>query len=65
LANVQLQDGPDVFRWNLYENGKLSVDSMYSALIQPGIPIAKTDNDKLWKLKLALRVYLDGTFGRE
>jgi hypothetical protein len=43
LANVQLQDGPDVVRWSLHENGKFSVGSMYSALIQPDIPI-----DQIW-----------------
>jgi hypothetical protein len=32
------------------------VRSMYSALIQPDIPIEKVSNDKLWKLKLLMRI---------
>jgi hypothetical protein len=41
LANIQLQNGHDEFRWNLYENGKFSVASMYNALILPDGPIDK------------------------
>jgi hypothetical protein len=37
LAIVQLQAGPDEFQWNLYENDKFFVDSMYNALIQPDV----------------------------
>jgi hypothetical protein len=33
LANIQLQDDHDEFRWNLYENGKFSVASMYNAYL--------------------------------
>jgi hypothetical protein len=54
LANIQLQDGHDEFRWNLHENGKFSVASMYNALILPDVPIDKIRNDKLWKLKIPL-----------
>ena len=39
LALVQLSQGPDEFRWNLHENGKLSVDSMYRVLIHPETPV--------------------------
>jgi hypothetical protein len=35
LASVHLQDGHDVFRWSLHENGKFSVGAMYNALITP------------------------------
>jgi hypothetical protein len=56
LANIQPQDGHDEFRWNLYENGKFSVASMYNALILPDVPIDKISNDKLWKLKIPLRI---------
>jgi hypothetical protein len=47
LATVHLQEGLNVFHWNLHENGKFSVGSMYRALIQPDIPIDKVNNDKL------------------
>jgi hypothetical protein len=33
LANVHLTGGRDEFHWNLHENGKFSVSSMYNALI--------------------------------
>jgi hypothetical protein len=34
MAFVQLTQGSDMFsRWNLNENGKFSMDSMYKALI--------------------------------
>jgi hypothetical protein len=65
LANVHLQDGSDVFRWNLHENAKFIVESLYSALIQPDIPIDKTDNDKRWKLKFTLRVKVLGWYLRK
>jgi hypothetical protein len=41
---------------------KFSVGSMYIALIQPDVPIDKSDNDKLWKLKLPLRVKVFGWY---
>jgi hypothetical protein len=47
LANIQLQDGHDEFRWNLHDNGKFSVASMYNALILPDVPIDKVSNNKL------------------
>jgi hypothetical protein len=34
---------------------KISVDSMYNALIQPDVPIDKINNNTLWKLKIPLR----------
>jgi hypothetical protein len=57
LANIQLQPGHDEFRWNLYENGKFSVASMYNALILSDVPIDKISNNKLWKLKIPSRVF--------
>jgi hypothetical protein len=47
LANIHLQDGHDEFRWNLHENGKFSVASIYNALILLDVPIDKVSNDKL------------------
>ena len=41
LTTVQLSAGSDVFRWNLNENGRFSVDSMYRALIQSDVPMVK------------------------
>jgi hypothetical protein len=66
LANVHLQEGPNEFCWNLHDNGKFYVGSMYSSLIQHDISIDKVHNDKLWKLKSPYGSgYLDGTSGRE
>jgi hypothetical protein len=56
LAHIHLQDGHDEFRWNLHENSKFSVASMYNALIQPDMPIDKISHNKLWKLKILLRI---------
>jgi hypothetical protein len=56
LANVQLQPGHDEFRWNLHENGKFLVASMYNALILPDVPIDSVNSNKLWKLKIQLRI---------
>jgi hypothetical protein len=53
LANVQLQDGSDELYWNLHENGKFSVDSMYNVLIQD-IPL--DNNKKIYKLKIPLKI---------
>jgi hypothetical protein len=65
LANIQLQDGHDEFRWNLHENGKFSVAFIYNALILPHVPIDKVSNDKLWKLKLPLRIKVFGWYLRK
>ena len=43
LAMVQLTQGLDEFRWNLHENGKFSVDSMYRALVHSEVLV---DNKK-------------------
>jgi hypothetical protein len=53
LASVQLIDGKDEFQWNLHENGKFSVASMYNALISSGLPVL--DNKKIWKMKIPLK----------
>jgi hypothetical protein len=42
LALVQLTEGKDEFHWNLHENGKFSVASVYNALILPVL-----DNKKI------------------
>jgi hypothetical protein len=62
LAHIQLQPGHDEFRWNLHENGKFSVASMYNALIQPDIPLDKVSNNRLWKLKIPLRIKVFGWY---
>ena len=53
LSTVHLSHGPDVFRWNLHGNGKISVDSMYRALIQSDVPV--DNNKKIWKMKIPLK----------
>jgi hypothetical protein len=65
LANIQLQNGHNEFRWNLHENGKFSVAYMYNALILPDVPIDKISNDKLWKLKIPLRIKVFGWYLRK
>ena len=47
LTSVQLTQDPDEFRWNLCENGKFSVDSMYRALLHSDVPVI--DNKKYGK----------------
>jgi hypothetical protein len=54
LASIQLEPGPDEFRWNLHENGLFSVHSMYNALTQPVVPI--DNNKKIWKMKIPLKI---------
>jgi hypothetical protein len=53
LEAIQLTNGPDVFRWNLNENGIFSVESMYTALIQPVEPVS--NNKLIWKMKIPLK----------
>jgi hypothetical protein len=53
LANIQLTTRTDIFRWNLYENGKFSVAFIYNALILPDAPVY--DNKKIWKIKIPLK----------
>jgi hypothetical protein len=65
LTNIQLQTGHDEFRWNLHENGKFSVASMYNALIRSDVSINKISNNKLWKLKIPLRIKVFGWYLRK
>ena len=53
LGAVQLSAESDIFKWNLHLNGRFSVKSMYDALVHNEVP---SDNRKLWKLKIPLRV---------
>jgi hypothetical protein len=45
LANIQLTTRKDILWWNLYENGKFSVASMYNVLILPDVLVY--DNKKI------------------
>jgi hypothetical protein len=38
---------------------------MYNALILPDVPINKISNDKLWKLKIPLRINVFGWYLRK
>jgi hypothetical protein len=53
IMNVCLNNHKDVFRWNLHQNQKLSVHSMYLALICNGMIIRNT---LIWKLKIPLKI---------
>jgi hypothetical protein len=65
LASIQLQDGHDEFSWNLHENGKFSVASMYNALILSDVPIDKISSNKFWKLKIPIRIKVFGWYLRK
>jgi hypothetical protein len=65
LANIQVQSEHDEFRWNLHESGKFSVASMYNALILRDVPIDLVSNNKLWKLKIPLRIKVFGWYLRK
>jgi hypothetical protein len=65
LANIHLQTGHDEFHWNLHENDKFSIASMYNALIQPDLPSDKISNNKLWRLKIPLRIKVFGWYLRK
>jgi hypothetical protein len=65
LAHIHLQDGHDEFRWNLHKNRKFSVASIYNALIQPDMSIDKISHNKLWKLKIPLRINVFGWYLRK
>jgi hypothetical protein len=76
LANIQLTTGIDIFWWNLHENGKFSVASLYNALILASLYNALIlsdspvyDNKKIWKMKIPLKnknklygIYVEGLF---
>jgi hypothetical protein len=53
LDTVQLTDGKDEFHWNLLENGKFPVASMYNVLISSDLPVL--DNKKIWNMKIPLK----------
>ena len=54
LRSVQLTQGSDEFRWNLCENGKFSMDSMYRALVHLDVPV--DDNKNIWQMKIPLKI---------
>jgi hypothetical protein len=58
LANVKLENESDEFLWNLHENGKFSINSMYNILVQSDVLVDK--NSKLWKLKIPLKIKVFG-----
>ena len=53
VAFVQLDDQPDLSRWNLNNKGSFIVQSMYKHLVnQIALPIHKA----IWKLNLPLKI---------
>jgi hypothetical protein len=58
LASIKLSTAPDEFRWNLHKNDKVTVDSMYNALINRHIPV--DDNKMIWKMKIPLKTKVFG-----
>jgi hypothetical protein len=53
IANIHLNDQPDIFRWTLTSSGQFSVSSMYMAMVDSDIV---SHNIFLWKLKIPLKV---------
>jgi hypothetical protein len=54
LERVQLMDRLDEFHWNLKMNQKITLESMYRALVDTNIPV--DNNHKIWKMKVSLKV---------
>jgi hypothetical protein len=50
---VCLNNQNDVFQWDLHQNGKFSIHSMYIALISNRLIIRNTS---IWKLKISLKI---------
>jgi hypothetical protein len=53
IMNVRLNNHKDVFRWNLHQNEKFSVHSMYLALISNEVIIRNT---LIWKLNISMKI---------
>jgi hypothetical protein len=53
IADIQLTDQTDIFRWSLNSSGQFSVSSMYQAMLDSDII---PHNIFLWKLKIPLKV---------
>jgi hypothetical protein len=53
IANLTLQNEPDMFHWNLTRNDIFSVKSHYHALIQVE---ALNFTSKLWKIRSPIKV---------
>ena len=53
IANVQLVDGSDMFRWNLTNSGSFTVRSMYLYLLDRQPPFS---HKMIWKLKIPLKI---------
>jgi len=52
VANINLQQGQDVFVWRLHKNGIFSVSSMYKFLVSNGIKVSQL----VWRLKIPLKI---------
>jgi hypothetical protein len=53
IIGVCLNNQNDVFQWDLHQNGKFSIHSMYPALISNNAIIRNT---LIWKLKIPLKI---------
>ena len=53
IANVQLLDGSDMFRWNLTNSGSSTVQSLYLHLLDRKPPFR---HKMIWKLKIPLKI---------
>jgi hypothetical protein len=53
IMHVRLNDHADVFVWNLHQNNKFTVHSLYLALINNGIAHM---NKQLWRVKVPLKI---------
>lgn len=53
LVNVQLTDHKDTFVWSVQRTSQFRVRSMYKSLV---VPVNRSYNNIIWKLKLHLRI---------
>jgi hypothetical protein len=53
IADIHLNDQPDIFRWSLTSSGQFMVSSMYQTMIDLEIV---SHNIYLWKLKILLKI---------
>jgi hypothetical protein len=53
IMHVRLNERANVFMWNLHQDGKFTVCSLYLALINNGVAHV---NRQLWRLKVLLKI---------
>ena len=62
IANINLVEGSDYFRWNLHKYGVFTVRSMYLRKIYQPVPFR---HKLIWKLKIPLKIKILFGFSEE